>query len=159
MRIPAWLLTAALCACTTQPPPHDTASDVKQLHPLLHENGLLADKVLEAATDVHNGRASPTAASSAWENEIVPLAAHLHVQAEIVQAPTTWADAHGKLVSIWGARAEGYQLVSEAVNSGAESRWKRGRALADQAKLNEETWFKDANARLSVYGMELDQYP
>jgi hypothetical protein len=159
MKNPRWLLVAGLAACTARPIPADTATYVQQLHPLLHENGLLADTVLEAATDVHNGRATPTTATQAWQQEVVPLASHLHRQAELVLAPPSWVDAHEELVAIWGARARGYVLVSEAVNSGDELRWKRGRTLADKAKLDEEAWFKQVNSRLQPLGLDLDQYP
>lgn len=159
MKTHALTLLTALVACAPPAVPQDTATYVTQLHPLLQENGLLADKVLEGAADVHDGRASPNTASLVWENEIVPLAGHLHAQAEIVQPPTRWASEHRELVSIWGSRAEGYVLVAEAVNSGDAARWKRGRALADKAKLDEESWFEEVNTRLAPLGIDLDQYP
>ena len=132
---------------------------MRQLQPLLAENGLLAERVLEGASDVHDGRASAATTAMAWEREIAPLARHLHDQARRVDPPGAWASSHQRLVDIWGSRAESYETLAQAVRDGDGARWRRGRALADQAKLDEEAWFSAANERLTPSGISLDQYP
>lgn len=148
-----------LAGCARDPVDPQTAAWVHQLRPLLAENGLLAARVLHAATDVHNGEASPTTAALAWESEIVPLALNLRDQAELVQAPVRHEADHKRLIAIWDARATGYGDISRAIDEGDETRWKRGRSLADKAKLDEEAWFNDVNLRLGPQGIHLDQYP
>lgn len=152
----AALLTAA---CGPPAVPADTAIYLGQLQPLLQENGLLAERILEAAAQVHNGRSSPTAASATWQEEVVPIARHLHDQALRVDAPAAWAADHDRLTQIWGSRADGYTEISVGITRGERGAWQRGRALADQAKLDEEAWFTEAQKRVRPYGVELDQYP
>jgi len=115
--------------------------------------------MLEAAAQVHNGRSSPSAAGVTWEREIVPIARHLHDQALRVDAPTSWAADHDRLGQIWGARADGYAEIAQGIREGERGAWQRGRALADQAKLDEEAWFTEAQKRLTPHNISLDQYP
>jgi hypothetical protein len=153
------LSAALLAACTPSGPAPDTATWVRQLQPLLSENGLLAARMLEAAAQVHDGQASPTTAALTWETELAPLAVHLHHQADLVQPPARWVTAHEGLVDVWRIRADAYTRLAEALDAGDDEGWRRGRALADKAKLAEEQWFNTTNARLESEGVTLDQFP
>jgi hypothetical protein len=157
------LITATLGAgCGHRAAPPDDAFYVGQLIPVLADNGLLADRMLHAAADLSEGSKSQAAGprvAERWRDEIVPLAHHVHDQAALLQPPEPWVDRHSSLVAIWAARAQGYQLVLDGVSFADEARFKRGRALADQAKLDEESWFQDANTALQPSSLALDQYP
>ena len=153
------LLLLALLACGRRAPDPDHALYVRQLTPLLDDNGLLAERMLRAAAELHAGRATSAQALERWRDEVVPLAHHLHDQASLVQPPDPWVAPHERLTGIWETRATGYQLVLDGVEMGDESRFKRGRALADRAKLDEESWFQDANASLLAHGLLIDQFP
>jgi hypothetical protein len=126
---------------------------------LLADNGLLADRVLRTAAAVANGTAAPEETRKEWETTITPLARHLHEQAALVQADGTWIEPQERLTRLWGARATGYEFVVEALQTGDDERWRRGVALADQAKLDEEAWFKEISARLAGEGVRIDQFP
>lgn len=148
-----------LAGCQSSAGPPESVLYVRQLQPLLAENGLLAERILEGAAQVHDERASAATTAVTWQREIVPLAVHLHDQAQRLDAPQSWATSHQRLVDIWGERAEGYELLSTAIRKGDADAWRRGRAMADQAKLDEESWFAGANDRLGPTGIVLDQYP
>ena len=153
------LFLLALSSCVNPAPSIDNATYVVSLHPLLHENSLLAQRMLETAADVHAEKADGARAAETWRTDIVPLAQHLHDQAGLVNVPGPWVDAHGQLVTIWGSRAEGYALILEGIERGDAQRWKRGRSLADKAKLEEETWFQTTNKRLAPENLSIDQFP
>lgn len=144
--------------CVQRPPSPDNAFYVVLITPLLDDNALLAERLLTAAAAVHKAPDTPGAALEAWRDEVVPLAHHLHEQASMVQPPGSWAVEHDRIIGTWAARAAGYQLILEAAERGDEARLKRGRALADKAKLDEESWMQDVNARLAADGLHLRQY-
>lgn len=152
-------LLIALTACADRPAPPDSAMYVRQIQPLLAENGLLAERMLASASSVHDDKASPEMSADTWKRDIAPLAVHLHDQASRIDAPPEWSTSHQRLVEIWGERARGYSLIVTAIEGGDPDAWREGRALADQAKLDEETWFSVTNERLVPTGMTLDQYP
>ena len=54
---------------------------------------------------------------------------------------------------------DAYRDIAEALRTGDAGLWKQGRETADAAKLDEETWFRNANERVAPYGLILDQYP
>lgn len=153
------MLLLTVTGCTREASDPDARLYVRQLQPLLAENALLSQRMLEAAGQVHDGRANASTASVAWEREIAPLAEHLHDQASRLDAPPTWSSRHERLVGVWGMRAKAYRDVTIAVRKGDRSLWRKAGASADQAKLDEEAWFDDANAALASEGIELDQYP
>ncbi|MFT7520460.1 MAG: hypothetical protein ACI9MC_002606 [Kiritimatiellia bacterium] len=155
---PLSLLSLILAACASGPT-HSTAVYVDQLQPLLVENSALAGQVLEASSDVYNDRTSAGTLTLTWETEVVPMAEHLHLQARLLQPPSDWIEPHQELVNLWGARARGYRALSTAIAKGDEPLWKRGKGLADQAKLDEEKWFIKNNATLAPQGVQLDQFP
>lgn len=153
------LLLSALVSCVPKGPSYETSAYVIALHPLLQENSLLAEKVLETAAGVHADKLDGPGATEAWRSEILPIAEHLHQQAAIVHAPGPWVDAHVQLVEAWGTRAEAYALIAEGVERGDLQRWKRGRSMAVTAQLDEERWFQESNQRLTPKGISLDQFP
>jgi len=148
-----------LSACSRRPHAPDNAFYVMLITPLLDDNALLAERLITAAATSLNAPEATSDAVEAWRDEIAPLAHHLHEQASMVQPPASWVSLHERLVNTWSARATGYQLLLEASERGDEVRLKRGRALADRAKLDEEAWMQEVNVRLAADGIELRQYP
>lgn len=131
----------------------------QSLEPLLDENGLVADRLLETAAAVYNGTAASTEVKLAWVQDIVPLAEHLRDQAVLVQPPVEYAEDHRQLVEIWSTRADAYREIGDALVSGDLEQWKKGREQADDAKLREEAWFRATNEKLQPHGVSLDQFP
>ena len=131
----------------------------QSLEPLLDENGLVAERLLETAAEVYNGKAASAEVKLAWAQDVVPLAEHLRDQAVLVQPPVEYADDHKQLVEIWSTRADAYREIADALRSGDMDQWKKGREQADDAKLREEAWFRATNEKLSAHGVALDQFP
>ena len=148
-----------LSACSRRPHAPDNAFYVVLVTPLLDDNALLAERLLAAAAATLEAPEATDTTLEAWRDEVVPLAHHLHEQASLVQPPASWVAEHERLVGTWSTRASAYQLILEAAERGDEGRLKRGRALADRAKLDEESWVQDVNGRLSADGIQLRQYP
>ncbi len=158
--IAAPAFAVVLVACSALSPDTQAANRyVKELQPLLVENGHLASRVLSLAARVYNGEGDPGDLARAWTSEVVPLAEHLHQQAQFVQAPEPWAARHEELVDIWGDRAQAYRTLSEALVLADLDGWKKGRAEATEVKLREEEWFKSANLTLAPMGIQLDPMP
>lgn len=159
------LITLSLVACQSQRPSADSVTYANQLAPLLSENSLLAERLLHTAANAQDASLEqdespdPTAIASSWREQIVPLAEHVARQAQLVVPPPTWLEEHEELSGIWTSRAEGYRSIADGLTDGTEARFKRGRALADRAKLNEEEWFQKANERLASERISLDQFP
>jgi hypothetical protein len=149
----------AFLACTPSPTRGDAEAYTSQLAPLLDENGLLADHLLKVASRTHHAQLPVTEVTTVWTQDLAPLAQHLHIQATLIQPPAEWVVEHARLIQIWGHRAQGYELIAQGLHHADASRVKRGRALSDQAKLEEESWFQDINTRLAPDGLALDQLP
>ncbi len=156
MTIPLFLLAAA---CALDPDADQAAGYVADLQPVLFENAALADRVLALSVSATEKKSSPEQIRKAWDDEIVPLAEHLHDQASFVRAPSAWAESHAQLVDLWGDRASAYRALSIAIEEGDEKRWRDARALADGVKLHEEEWFRGANQRLADWHLAVDPYP
>lgn len=157
MSFPLLLLFGPACQLD---PAGSAASDyVTKLQPLVHENSLLAERVLFQAAAIYNEATLPTDVATAWSTEITPLAEHLHQQAGFVEPPPDWAQDHQQLVAIWAERAEGYRAVSEALRAADQEKWDRGTALIERARGQESEWFLGLNTRLQPHGIQLDGYP
>lgn len=165
--IPTLLLAVA---CLPQSQDHVDASDyARQLDPLLHENSLLANRVLHVAAVVYNAppqgdeeQVSVEVSEQArltWSQEIVPLAGHLHDQAALVQPPAPWAGRHKDLVDIWSLRADAYSSLEEAMLLADDVKWQDSRRKSNQAMLDEENWFREVNEQVAPYGIVIDQFP
>lgn len=136
-----------------------TTQYLAQLHPLLHENGLLAERVLLQAAKVYNDQVKPDSVAEAWTEEIVPLAEHLQNQASFVAAPAPYTQVHLDLTAIWGDRALAYRNLAEAIQSGSTDEWNKATALASDVKLREEKWFDTLNTSLAALNLSVDPYP
>ena len=151
------LLLATACALYSNA--GQAADYVVQLQPVLFENAALADRVLALSVAVSEKKATPDQVRKAWDDDIVPLAEHLHAQVSFVQPPSAWAESHAQLVDLWGDRAAAYRSLSIATDEGDEKRWREARALADGVKLHEEDWFRSTNQRLAGWHLSVDPYP
>lgn len=149
---------ASLAGCSPSPEQAAARAWSDDLAPVLAENGLVWQRVLETAADVHDGRADTDAAYATWKRDIVPLTEHVRDQAALVQAPNAWVLDHATLVEVWSVRAGAYRDLSVALDQGDTERWRNARARADKAKLDEEAWFQATNEKLRPYGLTLDQY-
>lgn len=156
MTIPLLFL---LAGCALDPDAEQAAGYVVDLQPVLFENAALADRVLALSVSVSEKKASPEQIRKAWDDEIVPLAEHLHDQASFVRPPPAWAESHAQLVDLWADRAAAYRALSVAIEEGDEKRWRDARALADGVKLHEEQWFRTTNQKLAGWHLAVDPYP
>ena len=132
---------------------------VKDIQPLLVENGHLAERVLLLSAKVYNKDGDPDSVAQAWTRDVVPLAEHLHNQAQFVTPPKSWLEDHDELVGIWGERAQAYRSLSEALVLSDVDAWKQARAQATRVKLAEEEWFKESNKRLAASNLPIDPTP
>lgn len=154
------LLLLLAAGCSTAPLGADDARTyASSLEPLVYENGLLAQGLLGAAADVHDGDIAPAPLVSWWSDDFTPLSQHLAHQAAAVTAPTDWTERHQELVTVWEMRASAYIQLDTAISQGDADQWTAGRAAADAAKIREEEWFRSADEALAPYGLALDQYP
>lgn len=161
MRTPV-VVSLVLLAVACQPP--DPAGRTAEqytdaLEPLLYENGMLAERVLFAASDVYNDAADAEATRTVWHEEIVPVARHLADQAAVTLTPAEWSPTHGQLVETWNDRADAYLEIEIAIEEGDREGWTAARKKADDAKLREEEWFRSLNTQLAPYGLAVDQFP
>jgi len=155
------ILVPALLASCLQPDAATLAATdyFERLRPLLHENSLLAERVLFQAARVYNeGDKLPPLASD-WTGEVVPLAEHLYHQASFVVAPDPYAEQHAKLVDLWGRRALVYRQIGEAVFTSDLPTFTDARKKADELKLEEERWFDRLNEVMVPLGLLVDPYP
>ena len=132
---------------------------VRLLIPILQDNALLSERILIEAAAVYNKTSEPEKLATSWNQEIVPLAEHLHSQASFAKPPESWTSQHGELVDIWGDRAQAYRALSDAIGTADDSQWQASRDLADGIKLAEEKWFASTNARLDQSRLSVDQFP
>ncbi|MCB9677883.1 MAG: hypothetical protein H6737_22480 [Alphaproteobacteria bacterium] len=156
----ATLLLAGLMGCATLDPKTAAATEyVNDVQPLMLENSLLAERLLKLASQVYNEDVPQAGLSPAWNDEIVPLAEHIHIQADAVDVPDEWKDLHDNLVVIWSDRASAYRSMGEAIVLADRKRWKEARELEGQVVKREETWFQTVSTQLSQYDLTLEQYP
>ena len=141
------------------PEAQQTNRYLKDLQPLLVENGHLSERVLMLSAKVYNKDGDTDSLAQAWTGEVVPLAEHLHHQAQFVEAIEPWSQRHGELVEIWGDRAVAYRTLSEALVLSDPDEWREGRAQATQVKLREEEWFKEVNQILLTTNQQIDPTP
>jgi len=153
-----WILTA-LVGCTPTPETKEATAYVEAVQPVLFENAALARRVLALAADVVDERTTPQKLAVAWSKEIVPVAAHLHDQATLIEPTGPWAAPHDALVVLWGDRADAYAALSEAVDRGDEAAWQAARERSDAVKVSEERWFTDINDRLRVHRLSIEPFP
>lgn len=155
-----WSIFLVLSGCLTPDPAAVEAQGyVASVDPLLHENGFVADVLLRTAAKTYDGTAKPEETRATWSNDIVPLTEHLRDQATLVAAPPAWVSDHENLIDIWTERADAYRHIADAVESGDPDLFQKGREQAYNAKLREETWFRDVNKRLEPYHLVVDQFP
>jgi len=157
----AMILVPALLASCFQPDAATVAATdyFERLRPLLHENGLLAERVLFQAARVYNEGDKVPPLAPDWTGDVVPLAEHLHHQASFVTAPDAYAEQHAKLVDLWGRRALVYRQIGEAVFTADLATFTEARKKADELQLEEERWFDHLNAAIAPLGLMVDPYP
>jgi hypothetical protein len=154
------LVPALLASCFEPDPATLAATDYfERLRPLLHENSLLAERVLSQAARVYNEGDKVPPLAPDWTGEIVPLAEHLHHQASFVTPPDAYAEPHAQLVDLWGRRAQVYRQIGEAVFTADLASFTDGRRKADELKIEEERWFDRLNEVMAPMGLLVDPYP
>ncbi len=157
---PLLLAFTGLTGCAALDP--DTAaatSYVNAAQPLMLENSLLAERLLTLSAQVYNDDVPKEGFVEPWNDEIVPLAQHVHIQADETEVPSEWRDLHDQLVVIWSDRASAYQSMGEAILLADRSRWNKARELEGQVVKREEAWFQTANTQLAPFQLEIEQYP
>lgn len=152
-------IALTLVACSPGPERLEAEQYAVAVDPLLVENSILSDQVLDLAADVYNGDATPEQTRSRWAEVVVPVSAHIYDQASLVQPPPTWDTWHTDLVEIWGARADAYRELSDAQILADQQLWTAARRKADKAKLDEEQWFTEVNQEFKRFDFTLDQFP
>ena len=145
--------------CGAPPEAKESRDWVEDLQPVLAENGLVWERMLMTAADVHEGKRDADGTALAWNQDLVPLVEHVRDEAALIQPPNGWATEHAALVAVWAQRAESYRDLSVALRQGDTERWRNARPRADKAKLDEEAWFRTTNDKLRPLGITLDQYP
>ncbi|MEZ4321372.1 MAG: hypothetical protein R3F61_28125 [Myxococcota bacterium] len=154
------LLVGALLGCSTLDPKTSAATEyVNDVQPLMLENSLLAERLLQLAAMSYNDTVPEAGFAPTWNDEIVPLAEHIHIQADSVEVPSDWKDLHDNLVVIWSDRASAYRSMGEAIVLADRKRWKEARELEGQVVKREETWFQTVASQLGQYDLTLEQYP
>lgn len=151
-------LPLMLVGCTS-PEKQEAAAYANMLQPILLENSLVAERILYLSADVYNNSAKPDKLAGAWQQDVVPLAEHLHFQASFIEPPAAWRPPNDQLVRIWADRALAFRGLSEALIVSDPKAWRTSRDLASKAMIDEDTWFKDTNAKLAPFGFGLDQFP
>lgn len=151
---------AAMSGCSSQSPQTRSAIEyLNAVQPVMLENSLLAERVLGMAAQIYDRDLPPDGFGPPWAQDVVPIATHLPLQAELLTVPEEWREPHDNLVAIWTDRASAYQGMSEALALADRPRWKSARDLVVQVVEREETWFINVNARLGTMELQLDQYP
>lgn len=152
-------LTATVGCGPLSPEAQSTNKYLRELQPLLVENGHLAERILILSAAVYNEDGGKDDLVTSWSTEVVPLAEHLHHQSQFLTAPDDWSARHSELVVIWGDRALAYRSLSEALILADVEEWEKGRSEATQVKLREEEWFKEVNQILANTGQQIDPTP
>ncbi|MCB9671726.1 MAG: hypothetical protein H6734_19765 [Alphaproteobacteria bacterium] len=151
---------ALLLGCpASDPERNEAARYITEVQPLMLENRLLAERRLQLAAEIYNGRMEGDALVKRWDEEVVPLSRHLHMQAELVEAPDAWKELHTTLVTTWTDRSRAYTDMGEALALSDKKRWEDARALHGSVLKREEQWFDSVRNRLAPYELELQQYP
>ncbi len=154
------LLIALLGACTTvEPERNDAASYINAVMPLMLENRMLSERRLQIAAGLYNKKLPNDAVVQKWNTEVIPVSAHLHHQAGLVEVPESWADPHANLVLTWTDRTHAYTAMAEALALADEKRWEQARNLHGEVIKREELWFESCRSRLAKWDLELEQFP
>ncbi len=151
-----WVLLRLACATTPQ---QSDVAYARDLAPVLADNGLLAERVLQLAGDATQPNPDHERLARGWTQDVVPLAIHVAVVSATVEAPPTWTARHGELVSLWDRRATAAQEAAAALSEGDRARWDRAAADLTRNRLDEEAWFRAANEALAPTGIPLDAIP
>jgi hypothetical protein len=153
------LITLTILGCGGDPRRQQTEDYLSRLTPILHENSLLADTVLQQAALVHNGQVDPKAIVTAWSTDIAPMAQHVHTLAADVAPPEHLAADHAALVQIWQRRAEAYREVVESHQRADLESFTRAQRDIGTITVNEDQWVRAFNARLDEMKLNIDLYP
>ena len=144
-----------LASCTDS----STSTYAEQLDPLLYENTVLNDQLLNVAGGIYNDTVDSQRTAELFRSDVIPIAQHLAHQAAAVQAPEEWAASHAELVEIWAQRAHSYRELSEALWLVDAERFSNAQVALDKAAREEETWFADIRQKLAKQGVALNQFP
>src|SRR5678815_2840335 len=121
------MVLVSLAGCQPTDPAEQSARQyASSLEPLLAENGLLFNILLDASAGVYNSKAVTAETRVAWDRDIVPLSEHLRDQGLLVLPPPEWSADHKGLVEIWTTRAEAYRDISNSMQIGDLDLWKKG---------------------------------
>lgn len=154
------LVMGSLTGCATLDPETAAATEyVNDVQPLMLENSLLAERLLVLASRLYNEDVPEDGFAPLWNDEIVPLAEHLHIQSDATKVPEAWKERHDNLVVIWSDRATAYRAMGEAIVLADRKRWKEARELEGQVVKREETWFQGVSSELAPFDLVLEQYP
>ena len=136
-----------------------TTTYAEQLDPLLYENTVLNDQLLNIAGGIYNDKVDSQKTAELFRSDVIPIAQHLAHQAAAVQAPEQWAASHAELVDIWSQRAKSYREISEALWLVDAERFSNAQVGLDKAAREEEAWFADMRQELGKKGVALSQFP
>jgi hypothetical protein len=148
-----WLWLA--CA----PDRKDDSAYANALAPVLLENGLLADQLLDLAARAHDEAIDAATLQARWLDDAVPLADRVAIEAAAVSPPASWQADHDALVTVWRGRASALRASAWAVVDGDAAAFDAARARAATAQLDEEAWFRAANARIGRSALSLVPHP
>jgi len=154
----AFLLMIGCGSEGSGPGSQEAAVYIELMTPLIHENRLLADQVLQTAADLHNGETKNEDALERWNKDIIPLANHLFHESAILRTPPEWSEKHGVLIDIWETRSKAYEEIAQAIERGDRAVWERAKTHSGQAKIREESWFNETNKTLSPMSLRLSPY-
>jgi hypothetical protein len=153
------VLLSAATACGPDPEHEKTVDYLTELHPVLLENSLLAERVLVQAAHVYNKDAQADEIASAWATEVLPIAESIPVLANEVQPPPHLSVDHNNLVDIWSKRADAYREVVEGLQTADRSRFDAASNATAAITLSEDQWVRAFNAKIEPLRLYVDLYP
>jgi len=154
------LLTGSVSAgCGPDPDHEKTVAYLTELHPVLLENSLLAEQVLVQSASVYNQSAQPGDLERGWASDVLPMAQHVVVMAEEVQAPEHLAADHANLVAIWSKRATAYREVLEGLHTADADRFEAASRKTAEITVSEDAWVRAFNKRIQPMQLYVDLYP
>lgn len=129
------------------------------LAPVLLDNGLLADQILDVGARVHDESIDDATLRARWIDDVAPLADRVAIEAAALAVPPVWQADHQALVALWRGRATALRDTAWALDDADPAAFDHARGRAAQAQLDEESWFRAANERLASAGLALDPHP